>query len=291
MYFKWYCPDGTTIDFIEPTYLLTNTWNLGAIDVEHRSTSAPYQQGETLIDSKLQPREITIEFLLQAADRNSLFSLQRAIIGKFNPMLGMGVLSLIDDTATERFISCVGNGAPEFTSGKDRSEVWQKMTLRLKAFNPFWYGVETIAYLRPIVSNFFPFSFPFTLGQYGNYVDIMNNGTVESPVTIRIVGDVTNPVITRQYTDPILGSITESIPMTIVMASDEIFKITTGFGNKTAIYYKTGGATESNAFKYLNSNSVLWTVKPGANRLSMSNASIGANTYFEIKWRDYFLGV
>jgi len=291
MYFKWYCPDGTMITFVEPTYLLTSAWNLGVVDVEHRSTGAPYQAGETLIDSKLLPREMSLEFLLQTNDRTELFALQKTLIGKFNPALGQGILSRVEDNGAEFFIRCIGNGTPEFSSGKDRSEVWQKVTLRLKAFSPYWFGVENIVYLRPNVGTFFTFGFPFTLGQYSTYIDITNNGTIESPVTIRIIGDVTNPVITRQYTDPLLGSITESIPMTITMASDEIFKITTEFGNKTAIYYKTGGATELNAFKYLNSNSVLWAVKPGANRLSMSNSSIGANTYFEIKWRDYYLGV
>lgn len=287
MILKWIAPDGTEITFSRDATdykLLRNYSGLSEVPAIHQPVQAPYQDGQTLIDSALDIREINFEVMIQAADLTTLQTQIRALSSAFNPKRGRGILSYTNEAGEEYWCYCIGNKTPTLSTS-DRGLTWQRAYIDLVAHDPYWYsGQPTIEYMSVITTDFFPFDISGNfLGWSSDTTTLTNEGDVVAPVTISIVGECVDPILTNVTTG-------EAISIDISMNADDRFVITTGFGNKTATYYPSGGSSE-NGFPYLISTSVLWSLALGDNVITLTNTSFAAASYVSIEWREKYVGV
>lgn len=274
---------GETFD-IQDNYMLQPSWDLGNAPVKHQSSKAPYQDGETYIDTIFEPGNPVIEFAITGVNRQELFDRRAIVIRYFNPKLGMGTLKVVqDDGITTKWIDCIPS-QPIFPSGDGRSNNHQMIIIAFFAPNPFWYDP---AQLQSIMIGFsggfsFPFSFPFNLGTVGSEIEVVNSGNIETPVMIYFYGEVTDPVISNLTTG-------EDITIVHTVADGDILIINTAFGEKAALIL-TGGVYV-NAFEYVSPDSVFWKLAPGINAVKYTVTSQGANANCLLYYYNLFSGI
>lgn len=290
--FTWISPTGQTTVFSRDAWdfkLLKYYDGLATSAVTHTSVRAPYQDGATLTTSRLEPRDISFDVLLQSETLPMQQKMVRELASAFNPLNGVGVLVYTQEDGTEYRLNCIGNNTPKLDPS-DRSDVHQRLTIDLIAHDPFWYSNDQYRVtLKGTTNSFFPFGFDpsvsggFSLGQNSDMSILKNIGFVSAPITIECYGEMTDPVITNNTTGEFIG-------IDLVMATGDTFVITTAMGNKTATY-TASGATAVNGFRYLDPESTFWHLVPGDNEVLLDDASIGTDAEVRITWRDRFVGV
>lgn len=283
MILRWVPPTGPEITFSRDStsYKLQRNYSgFSNIPVEHMTVTSPFQDGATLLDSRLLPRDISFEVLVMAADLEALQVLIRALASSFNPAGGTGHLFYTDEAGNEFWISAIGNNTPKPTN--DKCDTNWRVYIDLVAFDPYWYsGTKKISYLSSLTTNFFPLTITTAFLGWNSSSKVLENlGDMETPVTITIAGECVNPVLTNVETG-------EVISIALSMAAGDRFVITTGFGNKTATYYPAAGGSE-NGMPYLAITSILWNLQPGENTITLTDTSIAAGTYVSIEWYDRY---
>jgi hypothetical protein len=128
----------------------------------------------------------------------------------------------------------------------------------------------------------FPFSFPFNLGTVGSQLEVNNSGNIETPVIIYFYGEVVNPVIQNLTTE-------EDIIINQTVNDGDILIINTAFGEKSAMILS--GGVYTNAFEYVDPDSIFWKLAPGDNTLKYTVNSEGANAQCRIYYYHRFSGV
>lgn len=269
---------------IQDNYILSKNWTgFGETPVKQQMTKAPYQNGETYIDTLFDSRILTVEFLIKGDDRQEVFDRRATVVSQFNPKLGVGTLIWKDEDDNEYYIDCIPY-TPIFPGGKAQNKWYQVVIVQFLAPNPFWYDPTQIEQIMVgFAGGFsFPFSFPVSFGTVGTEVNVSNSGTVDTPVTIYLYGELVNPVITNDTTD-------EEITIVETIADGDILIINTAFGEKSALLLSGGEYT--NAFEYIDPDSVFWELEPGNNTISYSVSSEGENAQCRIYYYNRFSGV
>ena len=275
--------NGDTFD-IQGNYMLQPTWDLGNAPVEHQSSKAPYQDGETYIDTLFESGNPVIEFAITGVNRQEIFD-RRAIVHRaFNPKLGMGTLILVQDDGTTTYcLDCIPL-QPIFPGGDGRSNSHQMVIIQFYAPNPFWYNPTQVEQIMVgFTGGFsFPFSFPFNVGTVGSTIEVTNSGNVETPIIIYLYGEIVDPVITNDTTD-------EAITIVETIADGDILVINTAFGEKAALILSGGEYT--NAFEYIDPDSTFWKLAAGENVVRYTCSSEGANAQARLYYYNLFSGI
>jgi hypothetical protein len=265
-------------------YILSPNWSgFGDSPSDIQSTKAPYQDGETYIDTILSPKELIVEFTIIGSTRQQVFDRRRTVINQFNPKLGPGTLKWTQDDGSEYHIDCVPR-SPQFADGQGQSDTHQVVIVSFVAFTPFWYDPSQIQQIMVGFSGgfSFPLSFPISFGQVGSQKDISNSGNVETPVIIYFYGEVVDPTISNLTTD-------EDIIITETIDDGEILIINTDFGEKSVMVLS--GGEYVNAFEYVDPDSVFWKLQPGGNTIKYTVTSEGENAQCRIYYYNRFTGV
>jgi hypothetical protein len=265
-------------------YILSPNWSgFGDSPSDIQSTKAPYQDGETYIDTILSPKELIVEFTIIGSTRQQVFDRRRTVINQFNPKLGPGTLKWTQDDGSEYHIDCVPR-SPQFADGQGQSDTHQVVIVSFVAFTPFWYDPSQIQQIMVGFSGGFslPFSFPFTMGTVGSQVDINNLGNIETPVLIYFYGEVVNPVMQNLTTG-------EDITITKTIDDGDVLIINTAFGEKSVMILSGGEYT--NAFEFVDPDSVFWKLAPGDNTLKYTVSSEGANAECRLYYYHLYSGV
>jgi hypothetical protein len=284
MKLTWTSPGGTSVEFSkdEVTYkLLKNYDGFATSDLTYRTTSAPYQQGSTLLSTQFNPRKLTFSVLVTAPTLTDVQQATLALIRLFNPLAGDGTLAFEYEDGTVYYLSCSGRAT---TSTTQRGIEYQVVNFQMTAHDPFWYTSYQAASLGTSNVATFPLVFPFTLPSNTANSLVHNNGDVDAPATIIITGDVTNPKITNSTTG-------DFFEFTIDMDASDVMTITTRFGNKVITYFDYSAGTTVNGFQYLNADSVFWELIPGDNSLVFTSDAVDAATRVTLSWRDRYSGV
>lgn len=269
---------------ITGNYILGKDWSgFGEINVDHKTEKAPYQDGETYIDTILGTKDIVIPFLIKGSTRQSVFDRRLIVQKAFNPKLGLGKLVWEQDDGTEYYIDCLPF-SPIFPGGKSQGKWYQQVIIRFLAPNPYWYNPTQI---QEILIGFsgglqFNWSFPISFGQVGSSVIVNNLGNVETPVLIYIYGEVVDPIITNNTTD-------ESIEIVGTVNDGDILIINTAFGEKGALLLSDGEYT--NVFQMVDPDSTFWYINPGLNNLSYTVTSEGENAECRVMFYYRYSGV
>jgi hypothetical protein len=131
---------------------------------------------------------------------------------------------------------------------------------------------------------------PYTLGTASEETTIDNPGSVASPFTLVIYGEVVDPVITFTTIKDGVTTV-KTISATLTVAAGDTLTITTGPG--APVITKVTSGTATNGFQYMDSVSDLTTqIEPGENVLSFaSSASIGATAYCTVTYYKQYIGV
>ena len=284
MKLTWTSPGGTSVEFSkdDSTYkLLKNYDGFATADLTYRTSSAPYQQGETLLSTQFNSRKLGFSVMVTAPTLEDVQAATQALIRLFNPLAGDGILCFEYEDGTCYYLSCSGRVT---TSVGGRGLSYQVVNFQMTAHDPFWYTSYQAASLGTTNTATFPLVFPFVLPSNTANTIITNNGDIDAAATIIITGDVTNPKITNNTTS-------EFFEFTIDMDANDTMTITTGFGNKTINYYDATAGTTVNGFQYLNADSVFWELIPGENEIIFTSDAVDAATRVSLSWRDRYSGV
>lgn len=261
------------------------------IPSSHQVIRSPYLDGSFPLNSRIDERYVSFDIMITASTMALLEAAILDLTTALNPKLGTGVLTYTQEGGTVYALNCRGNNTPSL-SATVRGPTWQKATIDLIAFNPFWYNPTiTSETLATFTGGFtFPLTSPYTFGTASETATITNNGNVASPFTLVFNGEIQNPTMT--FTTVKDGvSTTKTIAATLTVAAGDTLTITTGPG--APVVTKVTSGTATNGFQYITSASDLTTqIEPGTNVLSFSSStSIGATAYCQISFYEQFIGV
>lgn len=246
--------DGST-----PPLLLSKLEGVGGAPAEIQMLRAPYQDGSTFIDAVLGPRYLDVEGMIWSVRPDEVMDRRQKLVRVLNPKLGPGRLRL-EIGGTVREIDAIVESSPVFP---DRGAApIQRFAVSFVCPDPAWRDPkEEIWTLAGFVGGFsFPLSFPLSFGMVGQTLDIINRGDLDTPVFIRIIGPLRNPVLENKTTG-------ERITITRELAAGEVLEINTAFGQKSVTIIDAAG-NRSNGFHYVAPDSVFWQMVPGVNRIS-----------------------
>jgi hypothetical protein len=291
---SWTSPAGTEITFSRDsdTYKLLKNYNgLSTAPITHMTSTAPYQDGATRIDSKFEPRNVSFDVMVLAPTLEDLQWAIRILATSLNPLSGIGTLIYTQEDGSQFVLRCIGNNTPS-VDPTQKSATHQLVTIDLIAFDPFWYSYpDTITYFGAGTPLTYPYAYPYAYPSSTASQTIQNAGNIAAGVTIVVTGEIVNPVITRTYVDEYGDTISEALSFTLSMAAGEVLTITTGFGEKTITLLHDNGTYDANPFQYLGTGSVFWQFVPGDNLVSVTNTSIAAATITSIQTPSKFSGV
>ncbi len=282
----WTASTGPVIDLTATPYIMGMWEGFGGPPVKAQMEKAPYQDGRTLRDERLESRDIIIELTITAADRQGVFNLRRTLARAFNPRNGVGILTWEQDNGQTYTIAALPVQAPEYPGGQAQGESWQRVIIALRAPDPTWLlqGEEEYQVIAFVGGFTLPFYFPFTLGeQVGTYITVLNQGDIETPVRIVAWGELQDPTFTNATTG-------RSLAFDRTLTSIQRLEVNTAFGQKSARIYETG-ETPVNAFRYVVPGSEFWGLIPGENLIEYTALAQGPEATVSIIYRHRFVGV
>lgn len=88
-------PKGESIELFGPPFRLIKVEGLGDVGADIQTQRAPYQDGSTFIDTRLNERPISIELKIVGKNEREIEQYRSFLGAIFNPRLGLGTLHYI----------------------------------------------------------------------------------------------------------------------------------------------------------------------------------------------------
>lgn len=269
---------GQSIEFKNSAPIFLQTYHgTGGSPVDIQTQKSPYQDGETLIDTLLEMRLITLEVVLLGDD---VIQHRRRLMQVLNPKLGAGVLRLESGTGAYE-IKAQPNGAPLFPGGKARKPGYQECLVEFLAPDPFWLDdyAESKEIVTWIGGMTFPWVLPSSFATKGpRVINIINQGDVETPVRIEFKGPATNPRVSNRATG-------EYIQVNRELVLGDVLVITTDFGAKRV------EINDQNVFNWIDLESTFWQLQVGDNIIEYSSDDPVEPAAVTISYRNRYVGV
>lgn len=249
-----------------PPFILSNIEGLGDVDADVQTQKSPFQDGETQLDTNLDPRYIAME--VSIVEKN-IDEYRRYLSSIMNPKFN-GILRYEDDLII-REIVCVNEHVPIFTNKTKSSH---KVKVSLVCPNPYWQdAMDSIDEMAVFVGKFeFPLEIPhdtgMEFGDQGEIITIENPGDAETPVVIEFNGPAVNPKVTNLTTG-------EYILVNRTIAEEQKLIIDTEFGVKKVEIHDENGLVE-NAFHWIDLGSSFWQLQQNDNEIEYE-ADVGMN--------------
>lgn len=264
--------------------LVTKIDGLGSPKNEIYKQKAPSQDGTTHIDSTLAERNIVMEGVILAQDRQDRQKYRQELSSVFNPKQ-KGTLTFDRDGVTRK-IDCTVETV-EFPSAMQVN--YQPFIVSLLCANPFW--LEPWPYHAILAAVLPEFHFPLEIPPEGIELSTLSQGTVildnpgdvPVPMLFEFRGPAENPCITNEATG-------EFILVRTPLRADERMIISTEFGNKRVEILRDDG-TVINAFHYIDLGSTFWHLPVGKTPVHFS-ADVGSDdAEIYITYRFRYVGV
>lgn len=273
----------------EKPFILQNIEGLGGASANIQTQKAPFQDGETFIDSILEPIELFFEVGIFANTSKRLFEHRNTLSRILNPKLGVGTLFYVYEGGTKAIKGTI-EMAPSFPSGIDNKSVgYQKSIFTLMCLSPYWEDAyESLIEMADIIPRF---SFPIEIIEggiefgdiSGGYYTVNNTGHLPAPLTIEFKGNVINPVIKDVLTN-------DYIKVNTTISKGDVLVITTEFGNKKVILRDADGKAY-NRFGLIDLESTFFKLKIGNNYLAYDADSGVDSASVTIKYKQRYIGV
>lgn len=272
---------GEEFNITPPNYLLTNFSGFEQPQSDIQLSKAPYQDGRSFIDDRFSEKYITLEFAIMGETQQDVFDRRLTVNQKFNTRLGIGYLKLEQVAGSTYYIDVITKSIKFAGSANQKHNI---CVIELIAPNPFWYDPNILtSYLVGFSGGFsFPMSFPINFGTVGTQININNTGNVDTPLLITFSGEIVDPIITNNTTG-------EALTIVKTIADGDTLVINTAFGSKSVRILS--GGVYTNAFEYVDPDSVFFQLVPGINSISYSATSEGSNAKGQIQYYLRYSGV
>ena len=270
------------------TVYLTGTLNWGLAPLHRITQRGPFQDGDSDIDFRLDPRVLSLPIVVPASNIVEHLDLRERLLQVFKPGNDIARLRLSWIVKTRSIGVKVVGGLTMDTDGKDFTI---RAVVQLRADNPTWSGT---GYLLDISANQFgtptpypkPYPVPYGSAGINNIATIYYPGSWSTFPTILCVGPATDLTIVDA-----LGHI---IKFDTAIGVGEIIFIDLSYGQK--IVYDQNSV---NRFAYLSINSDLvnWGLFPdpivlnGTNTISVSATGTNSNSAVIMSYSDKYIGV
>ena len=280
-------------DIDYPIYLV-GTVGFGLAPSHQLTQRGPFQQGDTYVGFRLDPRIIQLPLVVEATSPEDSFS-KRAKLASLFRMTDDAVkirMSWTDASGTyDRAIT--GRVFGQLSLDTDSKYNTIRTTVQIRCNDPTWVdSTQNSAVLTGTAAGTptsYPKAYPVTYGSTGidKYTTITYAGTWESYPVIQVLGPVTNLVIVDARGNII--SFASAIPAFALWTIDLSYGVYT-------VYDQTG----ANQFSALTavSDPVNWKIYPesdqvpnGTNSIGVSGTGTDANTNITIYYYSRFIGV
>lgn len=264
-------------------YLITSVSGLDMPGTTRQTQKAPGQDGETLLDETLDPRDLTFEGAITVPNLSASINPLRVALGQvLSPKLGMGVGVYEYDGGSKR-IAC----RPDGLAFADRQrEPYQRFQAKFYCPSPFWEAVEAGAQSVGLVSALlkFPVAFPSAGIAFSERLSdkartLANAGEVDTPIRATFWGPASNPTLVNQTTGKMLHIL-------VTLDYSESIEIDTG-DSPSVILHR--GSASSNGMQYLDLNSEFWRLAPGDNVVTFFDDTNSILPRCDVAWRDRFI--
>jgi hypothetical protein len=250
-----------------------------------QTQKAPFQDGQTYIDSLLEPRSISVIVAILTDTDEKLFEQRQLLSRVFNPKLGPGTLRY-EYPGGVREVKAIAETGVVFPGGRENKATgYQRALVNLFCPDPLWFDPsEELFTMASFVGGMsFPMAFPLSLGTVGQTLFIENKGDVNTPVLLTFKGPLKNPVLENKTTG-------EQIKITQTLPAGERLEINTAFGQKSVRRIDTAG-NSTNAFHWVSPDSVLWQLVPGTNEVSYSATEEAGDSAVTVEFYHRFVEV
>jgi hypothetical protein len=245
---------------------------IGGTTSQAIKTEAWNQHGNTYITSYMDSIEGDLTFAIFTANKTTseIEAMRKEIATICNPLNGIieMTITLNNGNVYHRDITFVSS--PVFPIGfENRNKDWQKVQLLYEANNPFWYSDKTITetFQQAIPLFEFPFEIPEGEGiEFGSGLPtkiVVNEGQVEAPVIIKIIGACINPTIENVTTGEIIRF------KNLTMTENDVLEIDTTFGQKKVTLNGT-----VNVFYALDFSTSFFNLKLGENEIDFRDDTL-----------------
>lgn len=278
---------GQSIELTNAEPYILQKFDAGGFKNKVQTQKAPFQDGETYIDSLAEKRDPYLEFMILADSENILNQRKQYVNSIFNPKLGKGKLRYEYDSGSKEIETVIE--ILSFPIGeKNKGRHFQKVVVNFMAPLPFW--LDTFVESEEMADWLGGFSFGLQLptmfaGRSSRQNKVIHNaGDVETPIVFEFMGVATNPKIINIDTG-------EYIKVNRTIGNDEKLIITTEFGNKKVILKNLITGEEANAFGWIDLGSTFFQLSSGDNQLSYDADAGKENAKVWIRWRNRYVGV
>jgi hypothetical protein len=264
----------------------------GMPPVSHVTQRSPRQDGDTLLDVRLEPRTVVVGIVNQQATRAAYWTERRALLAMLKRFANLR-LRFVNDT--ESFdLDVVYEAGAELSTEESIGLRDFSAAVQLVAHEPVWYATTPTSLVVGVPAmgdaGVMPWVLPITFGVSSINTDILvpYAGTWKAYPQVDVRGPITNPVITNNATDETL-TIETDIP------DDEVVRIDLATNVKTV----RNVTTDTNWMQYLSDDSDLatWHLAPdpeaegGDNALHFQGTNGGINTAITLRWHDRHIGL
>jgi len=271
-------------------YTLFEFDGLGMAPNHRLSQRGPFQDGETDVGYRLDPRTVLLSFVMHGTYSN--FNANRAaLLGFCRPGSTTDPLKLrwTMPDGTQRQIDC--HTQAELTLPSDAwKQKHHKAVLSLRCSDPTFYDPNgssvQFAQTGGGTPMPFPLLFPMTLGASTldgkQTVTLSGDNAWDTYPIIYITGPITSPVITN-------GATGEKLDFTgFSVGGGDTYTIDLRYGAKTVV----DSASANQVSKLTtDSNLATWRLVPGANSIRATGTSISAATSILIQFNQRYIGV
>lgn len=278
---------GQSIELTNSAPFLLESFNPDPAEATILTTKSPGQDGESHMETLLEPRVLTIVIAILGNNSEDMFRKRRELNKVFNPKL-TGTLQYIN-SAGEYSINCI----VQTVTPDEKTEPAQEFQIQLYCPNPYWKDVQELREEIALwMGDFeFPLEIPEDTGiEMGHrvsnlIVNIVNKGDAECGMRVefRALATVVNPSILNIYTD-------EFIKVKRTLEAGDKLIIDTNFGNKKVRMIKTNGE-EINVFNWIDLESTFIQLEQGDNVLRYDAESGIDNLEVSIYYRPLYVGV
>jgi len=191
-----------------------------------------YQQGETTVDYRKDPRVIVVPLLIQTQTLEAQGIARQTLIKMFRPSNVGGTLT-VTNGALVRTINVRPLGGLVFDHVQGEG-FYIKTAVQLRADDPTWYDPTPVTFIAtPTVAGtptVVPFVVPFTFGTstIATTSAITNDGSAETYPIITCTGPITGLTITNNSTGDVIA-------FNAAIAAGRTYTINLQYGYKTVI--------------------------------------------------------
>jgi hypothetical protein len=277
---------------VNPVYL-TGTVNFGMAPSHRITQRGPFQEGDSDIDFRLDPRIVSLPFICPTRSIDEHFTQRNLLLDIFKPGNDTARLTVTyDDTGVEtvRFLDV--KVLSSLTMDTDSKDFHIRGVIQLRAEDPTWY--DNNFYETPLTFPVLgtptpypkPYEVPYGSAGIGGIVEVNNIGTWINYPVLTAFGPLTNLTITDG-----LGHV---ISFDTTIPAGTYVSINLKYGAKTII-----DQDGVNRFAWLDINSDLinWAIYPspyvyaGYNTISVSATGTDSASSVTMNWNPRYIGV